>query len=115
MHHHIEEAYVFPVLAQKMPEFRAELGIDEDGERKSGKAELLTQHEAIHEGLVGFEAYVRACRDGKEELDWEVLRGKMESWGDVLWRHLDEEVHTLRAENMKKYWSIEEMWEILSF
>jgi len=38
-----------------------------------------------------------------------VLREKMDSWGEVLWKHLDQEVETLGAENMRKYWTLEEM------
>jgi hypothetical protein len=33
----------------------------------------------------------------------------MDSWGTVLWSHLEQEVKTLGAENMRKYWTIEEM------
>jgi hypothetical protein len=33
----------------------------------------------------------------------------MEGFGKVLWQHLDEEVQTLKAENMRQYWSVEEM------
>ena len=31
---------------------------------------------------------------------------------DVLMRHLDEEVNDLRGENMKKYWTLEEVERI---
>lgn len=113
MHHGIEEQYLFPRLATRMPEFRAELGIPEEGEsREGGRAELLTQHDVIHQGLEGFQAYLEACQYGDEELDWVVLRTKMEGWGTVLWEHLDQEVETLRAANMKKYWTEEEMMEL---
>ncbi|PKS10031.1 hypothetical protein jhhlp_004656 [Lomentospora prolificans] len=112
MHHSIEEQYIFPRLATKMPEFRAELGIPEDGDKGEGKGVLLTQHELIHQGLDGFQAYLEACQDGEEELDWTTLRLKMEGWGEVLWTHLDQEVATLRADNMRKYWTMEEMIEM---
>jgi len=98
-HHAIEEQHIFPVLGTRMPEF------------KQGKnaAELLRQHQAIHAGMDIFEEYLNKCRSGETELDLRVLKTKMDSWGDVLWKHLDQEVKTLGAENMRKYWTLEEM------
>ncbi|KAK0378955.1 hypothetical protein CNYM01_03670 [Colletotrichum nymphaeae SA-01] len=100
-HHGIEEAHVFPMLARRMPEFRT-------GGRGGG-AELLRQHKQIHDGMDKFEAYLRACRDRETELELGVLKEKMDSWGEVLWTHLDQEVETLGAENMRKYWTMEEV------
>ena len=72
------------------------------------KALLLEQHKKIHEGMDGFEQYVEEVRRGERDL---VLRelGERMGWGDVLWAHLDEEVKTLGAENMRKYWTLAEM------
>ncbi|RBR16659.1 hypothetical protein FVER53590_09220 [Fusarium verticillioides] len=100
MHHNIEETYIFPVLAKKMPEFRG------------GRAELLRQHKQIHAGLDHFEEYLKKCRTGDEEFELSVLKSKMETWGEVLWKHLDQEVETLGANNMRKYWSKEEMMRL---
>jgi len=33
----------------------------------------------------------------------------MDSWREVLFRHLDEEVQDLGKENMLKFWTLEEM------
>jgi hemerythrin-like domain-containing protein len=96
IHHTFEEQHIFPVLARKMPAFKKEL-------------QLLTQHKQIHEGLEKFESYLRECRSGERELRLEEMREVMEGFGKVLWEHLDEEVKELRAENMRKYWSVEEM------
>ena len=93
-HHGIEERHIFPHLAARMPEFRGD---------------LQAQHAEIHAGLDGFADYLRACRSGEREFDLAVLKERMEPWGDVLWTHLDEEVKTLGADNMSKYWSTEEM------
>ncbi|KAL4923696.1 hemerythrin domain-containing protein [Aspergillus undulatus] len=103
VHHHIEETYIFPVLAKKMPEFQAGKG---KGKRA---AELLRQHREIHAGLDGFKEYLEKCSSGEEELRLETLREKMVNWKDVLWSHLDQEVRTLGAENMRRYWTKEEM------
>jgi hemerythrin-like domain-containing protein len=97
VHHNIEETYIFPVLAKKMPEFRG------------GRAELLRQHRQIHAGLDHFEEYLKKCRTGDEEFELSVLKTKMETWGEVLWKHLDQEVETLGANNMRKYWTKEEI------
>jgi len=98
-HHGIEEQHVFPHLAARMPEFAA----------GANAAELLRQHEAIHAGMDGFAEYLRACRAGETELELRVLKQKMDSWGEVLWKHLDQEVKTLAPANMRRYWSLEDM------
>lgn len=104
MHHNIEETYVFPVLAKKMPEFRSGKG--------NGAAELLRQHKEIHRGLETLQEYLRGCKSGETELELRVLKTKLEGWGSVLWTHLDQEVETLGAENMRRYWTLEEIRRI---
>ncbi len=96
VHHTIEEQHIFPVLARKMPAFKQEL-------------ELLTQHKLIHNGLEKFEGYLEQCRVGERELRLEEMRELLEGFGTVLWQHLDDEVKQLRAENMRRFWSAEEM------
>ncbi|KAL4811058.1 hypothetical protein BDV18DRAFT_155668 [Aspergillus unguis] len=104
VHHSIEEAHIFPHLARKMPEFKAGKG--------KGAAELLRQHREIHKGLEGFREYLEQCARGEEDLRLSVLLEKMEGWREVLWGHLDQEVRTLGAENMRLYWTKEEMGRI---
>ncbi|SLM40308.1 Haemerythrin/HHE cation-binding motif [Lasallia pustulata] len=96
LHHGIEEAHIYPVLAKKMPAFRKEL-------------ELLTQHKQIHQGLDKFEAYLEECKSGERELRLEEMKALMDTFGAVLWAHLDDEVKGLSAENMRKYWTVQEM------
>lgn len=96
MHHSIEEQYVFPNLAKKMPQFKK--GVD-----------LLKQHKEIHKGMDRLEEYLEACRTGERELRLSEMKEVMDTFGKVLWEHLDDEVRTLGAENMRKYWTIEEM------
>lgn len=98
-HHNIEEQYLFPQLATKMPEFKSD----------SGK--MCKDHKVIHAGLEDLEGYLRGLKSDQFEPDG--LKSHMESWGSTLWTHLDEEVETLKAENMQKYWSKEEMQEIV--
>jgi len=96
LHHDIEEAHVFPRLAQKMPIFRA-------NER------MKNHHKQIHSGLVTFEKYLNECRNGEKELRLNEMKEVMDSFGDVLWEHLDEEVQQLGAENMRKFWTLDEV------
>ncbi|KAJ5457430.1 hypothetical protein N7475_008818 [Penicillium sp. IBT 31633x] len=98
-HHSIEEQHVFPVLAKKMPEFRKNL-------------ELLRQHKQIHAGLEKLEKYLERCRSGEEDLRREEVKRLMEGFGKVLWTHLDQEVETLGANNMRKFWSLHEMRQL---
>jgi hemerythrin-like domain-containing protein len=95
-HHTIEERHVFPILAKRMPAFRKEL-------------ELLTQHKEIHNGLEKFKAYIAECWAGERELRFAEMREKMDTFKNVLWENLDEEVQELRAENMRKCWTLDEM------
>lgn len=96
MHHDIEETYVFPRLATRMPAFQKNLV-------------LIKQHKQIHAGMDKLGAYLAECRSGARDLRMDELKELMDSWKDVLWMHLDREVEELGAENMRKYWSIKEM------
>ena len=98
-HHGIEEQHIFPLLARKMPEFR----------QGANAAELLRQHKEIHKGLESLEEYLSKVRSGELDLELSVLKLKMDGFGGVLWKHLDQEVKTLGAENMRRYWSLDEM------
>jgi hemerythrin-like domain-containing protein len=99
VHHTIEEQHIFPVLAKKMPAFKKEL-------------ELLTQHKQIHHGLEKLEKYMEECVDGERELRMSEMKDILDTFGTVLWQHLDDEVKQLEAENMRKYWTIEEIKRI---
>lgn len=96
VHHDIEERYIFPVLAERMARFK-----DQEHLRK--------QHESIHEGLDVFAQYVKDCRRGERELRLDEMKRIFDTFGEVLWAHLDDEVEELGAENMRKYWTAEEM------
>ena len=95
MHHSIEEQHIFPILAQRMPAFQEEM-------------ELLTQHKLIHVGMDRLEIYVNECKATKRDFRLDEMKDVLDSFGTVLWTHLDAEVGNLSAENMRKYWSIDE-------
>lgn len=119
-HHNIEETHLYPILGRKMPAFRSSApgppppsrlfkGVGAQGKRGKEANELLRQHEAIHEGMDVFEAYLRECRGRERELELGVLKEKMDTWGEVLLKHLDQEVRDLSAETMRMYYTLEEM------
>ena len=96
IHHTIEEQHIFPELAERMPNFK-------DDEI------LISQHHQIHEGLEKVQRYLQECQFGGKELRLNELKAIMDSFGEVLWLHLDEEVRNLGAENMRKYWTKQEI------
>ncbi|KAL9129455.1 MAG: hypothetical protein Q9217_002089 [Psora testacea] len=95
IHHSIEEQHIFPVLAQRMPAFKEEMA-------------LLSQHKQIHAGMDKLEAYVEECKSSKRDFRLDEMKKVLDSFGTVLWTHLDEEVQNLSPENMQKYWSVDE-------
>jgi hypothetical protein len=102
-----------------MPEFRSasppsssssKSGSGSKSKRKGGEdCELLRQHKAIHEGMDEFADYLRRCKARECEFELGVLKEKMDSWGEVLFKHLDQEVRDLGAENMRRHWTLAEM------
>ncbi|KAK5078196.1 hypothetical protein LTR51_000383 [Lithohypha guttulata] len=96
IHHTIEERHIFPELAERMPGFK-------DDEI------LIHQHEQIHDGLEKVQDYLQACQSGEKELRMNELKDIMDSFGEVLWAHLDEEVRMLGAENIRQYWTKQEV------
>ncbi|RVD84400.1 uncharacterized protein DFL_006150 [Arthrobotrys flagrans] len=99
-HHNIEESYFFPILAKKMPAFQ---------KNNKEHGEMIAHHRQIHKGLEKFEDYVNACKSGEKDFVASDMLELMESFEKVLWQHLDEEVQQLGAENMRKYWTLEEL------
>ncbi|KAF3907553.1 hypothetical protein AA313_de0202844 [Arthrobotrys entomopaga] len=99
-HHDIEESYVFPILAKKMPAFQ---------KHNKEHGEMIKHHRQIHKGLDKFEEYVDSVRDGEKDFVASEMLEIMESFEKVLWEHLDQEVQQLGAENMRKYWTIDEL------
>ncbi|EPS44003.1 hypothetical protein H072_2012 [Dactylellina haptotyla CBS 200.50] len=99
-HHNIEETYVFPILAKKMPAFQ---------KHNKEHGEMIKHHRLIHKGLDKFEEYVNDVRDGEKDFVASEMLELMESFEKVLWEHLDQEVVQLGAENMRKYWTLDEL------
>ncbi|RMZ89683.1 hypothetical protein DV736_g3082, partial [Chaetothyriales sp. CBS 134916] len=95
-HHTIEEQHIFPRLAMRMPIFKP-------------NETLIQQHEQIHQGLDKLEAYLTACLYGEKDLRLDAMKAIMDSFGQVLWAHLDLEVKMLDADSMSKYWTKDEM------
>jgi hypothetical protein len=52
---------------------------------------------------------VQGVHRGEHAFRREELRRIMDSFGDLLWSHMDEEVVELGAENMSRFWSKDEV------
>lgn len=73
----LQEAYIFPILAKKMPQFK-------EGARESG--EHLKSHKAIHDGLEKYEKFLMAALDDSSKYNPQVLRDIMDGFREVLFR-----------------------------
>lgn len=91
-----EEQHIYPILAQRIPAFRKEL-------------ELLSQHKQLHAGLERLEAYLDEVKASKRDLRLDELKVIMDSFGSVLFAHLDDEVRQLGPEHLRKYYTLEEV------
>ncbi len=91
LHHRIEEAYIFPMLAKKLPQFKA-------GGR--GDRAHVAMHRAIHEGLERYDAVLERAKRDPEGYDGKELRAVMDSFRGVLFRHLETEVEDIGAESV---------------
>ncbi|CAE6438711.1 unnamed protein product [Rhizoctonia solani] len=96
MHHNIEETYVFPVLAQKMPNFAS-------NERHKNS------HKVIHAGLDKLKDLVTGWKEVPTTFSPATLRSCLDEFKSPLFKHLEEEVRDLSAENLKKYYTLEEV------
>jgi hemerythrin-like domain-containing protein len=94
-HHTVEEDFLFPMLAQRVPEF------------KKGAVHNKS-HQIIHEALVEFEELLNGFKNQPETYSADQVRTVLDSFREPLMKHLVEEVTDLGAENMKKYWTLEE-------
>lgn len=80
---------------------------------------MPSQHKQIHGGLLELKRFLegkqRDLEKGQMEesngqgFEWERMKEIMDMFGDALWRHLDEEVEMLGAENMRWYWTLDEI------
>lgn len=98
-HHGIEESYLFPILAKKMPAFA-----ENEQHRES--------HKKIHDGLDALGDIMKRVYADQTTYSPTELRACLDGFREPLLRHLDEEVNDLRAENMRKYWTIDEVRQI---
>ncbi|KAJ9094933.1 hypothetical protein QFC21_005725 [Naganishia friedmannii] len=100
-HHQIEERHIFPILAKKMPQFKA-------GARESG--EHLKSHKQIHNGMDKYAALLNKYATDSTSYSPTELKENMDSWRDVLFKHLAEEVEDLSGESMRKAgWTLNEV------
>ncbi|ORY87456.1 hypothetical protein BCR35DRAFT_38995 [Leucosporidium creatinivorum] len=92
---------IFLILAQKMPEFEHET---------SGAH--VEEHEAIHEGMGRYSAYLAKCKSSPSSFNAEEFRKILQSWGPILFYHLDAEVISLSHANLRRYYTLAEVKEL---
>ena len=93
-HHTIEERFIFPLLAQRMPEF---------------KVEHIAEHNFMHAQLDRYAAYLDGVMAEPSKYNPDDLRRIMAELGPILFYHLDAEVETLRADNLRRYYTLAEV------
>jgi len=96
MHHNIEERYIFPVLAQRMSVF-------------GDNAKHRNAHAIIHEGMNRLSALVGRYQRDPTIYSPVEIRDCLDSFKEVLVSHLAEEEKDLSGENMKQYYTLEEV------
>jgi hypothetical protein len=94
--HDIEEAYWFPVLGARLESFQT-----------GGFAK--EQQKEMYKGLDILAKYMTECKRKHRESDRREVRNIMDSFDEILWKHMDEEVVKLGADNVGLYWTKEEM------
>ncbi|KAF9501524.1 hypothetical protein BDN71DRAFT_1501236 [Pleurotus eryngii] len=102
-HHTIEERYIFPTLGKRMPAFAD----TPDGEH-------WNSHKGIHDGLDALAELLNKYRRDQTTYSPSEMRECLDSFREVLFNHLDQEVQDLRGENLRKYFSMKEIEPMLS-
>ncbi|KAL1696373.1 hypothetical protein GGG16DRAFT_43634 [Schizophyllum commune] len=97
-HHDIEEAWWFPYLGKRMPEFS-----------HNDRGEHVRSHELIHKGLDDLNKLVSKWARDNSSYNGAEMRACLDSFREGLMKHLDDEVKDLKGENLKKYWKFEEL------
>ncbi|TRM69861.1 hypothetical protein BD626DRAFT_390831 [Schizophyllum amplum] len=98
MHHTIEERFWFPYLAKRMPQFS-----------HKDRGEHVVSHEGIHHGLDELDALVKKYKKNNSSYSPAEMRACLDGFREVLFKHLDKEVHDLKGSNLKKFWKYEEL------
>jgi hemerythrin HHE cation binding domain-containing protein len=81
-HHDLEETYVFPTI-EKLTGVQGIMDAN------------VQQHVAFHDGLSQYEGYLKRVLEGEEKYDGEKFRGIIDSFGETLGQHLNDEIPTL--------------------
>ncbi|GAA5903940.1 hemerythrin domain-containing protein [Sporobolomyces salmoneus] len=93
-HHGIEEQHIFPILKQRMPHFQLE---------------HQEEHDAIHKGMHDLEELTKKYKKNPTSYSPEELKTNLKSWGPLLFWHLDAEVESLKADVLRRYYTLEEV------
>ncbi|KAF8806380.1 hypothetical protein BYT27DRAFT_7190929 [Phlegmacium glaucopus] len=103
MHHTIEERHLFPILAKTMPQF---------SQNDNGDGAHIQSHRSIHDGLSNLEKVVEKWTEEPSTYSPTEMRACLDTFREVLFHHLDEEVADLRGENLMKYMTLADLERI---
>ena len=111
MHHTVEERHLFPILAETMPQF---------SQNDQGDGAHILSHKGIHEGsflllfrlpiafndafitgLLNLETLVKKWTEAPSTYSPTEMRACLDSFREVLFHHLDEEVGNLMHSNFQ--------------
>ncbi len=89
LHHRIEEAHIFPLLAKRLPQF-------------ADNAAHKKEHEVMHKCLTDLEGYARYVQDDMSS--WSLSKAKVlvDRLEGALFPHLEAEEESLKAESLRK-------------
>jgi hypothetical protein len=95
----IEERFIFPILGERMPQFKAEhleshKGIH-DGEYFDLFLIYLSSLDCLNAGLDRLKTLLSKYGSNPSSYSPTEMRACLDSWREVLFRHLDEEVRCL--------------------
>lgn len=83
MHHDNEKSTIFPLLENN-------IGIENYMEKN------VDQHKLFRPGLTAFDGYIPAVRERKEKFDGAKVQKIIDSFGEVLMQHLNDEIGTFQ-------------------
>ncbi|RJE21828.1 hypothetical protein PHISCL_05847 [Aspergillus sclerotialis] len=96
----LEESRIFPYLAQRMPEFGPNSGFRRD-------------HRRLNDSVAELRRYLRGCLRYEEKLNLNRLGLLIHRVRTVLHTHFEKELEAVSGHNMRKYWSLEEMENVM--
>lgn len=97
-HHTVEERFIFPVLAKRIPKFAHD---NEDGH--------VNSHRAIHDGLDDLTKHSSKWRHNPSSYSPAEMKVCLDNLKGVLFEHLDQEVEDIKGDKLRPHFKLEEI------